>query len=568
MILRSYQRDAVDCTWDYLRNNQRGAPVVDLPTGSGKSHVIAELCRQTVEWGGRAIVISHRKELLVQDAEKIQALLPQKCIGIYSAGLKSRDVDHAIVCAGIQSCYTKAHLFGMRNLVIVDEAHLVSLHDSSMYSQCLMELSSLCPGIRLIGLTATPYRLDCGPICAPNGVFTKVCYRASLRQLMTDGYLSLLTNKTSKQAFDLSGVARRGGEYVPGAMESAFNENQQAVEMACREIVDSTQGRKSVLVFAAGVRHAENVQQVLQAIAGERVGLIVGETDSLERSATLSAFKHGSLRFCVNCMVLTCGFDHPGIDAIAVLRATLSPGLFAQIVGRGLRIAPGKTDALILDFGNNIERHGPLDADDYGVEKVVKGESSGAPIKKCPGCGELIPASATVCMFCGLEMPRELRHDPTADKDNNILVEPTTYVVTGATANLHRKKDADPGAPPTMRITYTCQLPGVSGNLTNKYISEWVCIEHEGYARNKAVSWWRQCSMTAVPDTVEHAVALYALGACGLPSELTTIPDGHFTRITGRVVSKAAAVGDAIEPEVDEFAPPPEMIYDELNCPF
>ena len=571
LSLRTYQRDACDATWRYLCQEKGSAPVVVLPTGAGKSLVIAELCRQALEWQGRVIVLAHRKELLEQNAAEIQELLPQHRIGVYSAGLKSRDVQDAIVCAGIQSCYAKAHLFGMRNLVIIDEAHLCPADGEGTYRQFLMELSSLCLGVRRVGLTATPYRLDSGQLCSPQNLFQKVCYSAPLRQLMDDGYLSLLTNKTAKTKFNLDNIAVHGGEFNATQMQAAFNGDDAEVAAACQEVIDLTRDRKSVLVFASGVSHAERVAQLIEQISGERCGLIVGETDSLDRSSTLRDFKDGSLRFCVNCNVLTVGFNNPRIDAIAVLRATLSPGLFAQMCGRGLRKFPAKDSCLILDFGSNIERHGPLDDPKYGCKVKAKGNTGEAPSKFCPGCEQPVPIGSTVCMNCGFEFPREQnRHGAQADGQSAILVEPTTYAVTGAIASLHVKRNADPGAPPTLRIDYDCHLPEAEGNLSGKTVSEWVCVEHDGFARSKAVRWWRDCSSTPCPATVAEAVTLHHLGACGVPSEITTVPDGPFTRISARKVSRAAPIGDAAEPEIDEWAqtPMPVNEINEADIPF
>jgi DNA repair protein RadD len=519
MPLYWYQSEACEAAWSHLCG-QSGNPVVVLPTGAGKSWVIAELCRAAVQdYSGRVIVLAHRKELLEQNAAKIGGLLPPGVsLGLYSAGLREREVASSVVVAGIQSVYKRAEDFGERNLVLIDEVHLVPHDGEGMYRRFLGRLREINPGLRMVGLTATPYRTGEGAVCRADALFQKVCYEASIPRLIKEGFLSPVFSVPADETVDTSGLHVRGGEFVASEVETLFDSR---VVLACQEIAEKTRGRRSVLVFCSGVAHAQHVATTLEMGTGERVGIVTGGTPDLERAETLARFKRGNLRFLCNVDVLTTGFDAPGIDAIALLRATLSPGLYAQMCGRGLRKAEGKADCLILDFGENIKRHGPLDSIEFGKRGSALGT---APEKICPNCGEPSHASAGQCLTCGWVYPaRDIKHGTEAD-NTPVLSTPVTWTVEEVRFSRHRKKKGV--GPDTLRVDYLCTGAGPA-----KTISEWVCLEHDGWARKKAHKWWRERSKAPVPD-IETAISLFLRGAVASPSRITTIKEGKFWRVT------------------------------------
>ena len=533
--LRWYQSEATAAVWQHMRSGS-GAPLIVLPTGSGKSHVIAGLCYEARDWGGRVIVLAPRKELLTQNAEQVQALLPDEPVGIYSAGLNHRNNENDIVCAGIQSVYNKAHQFGRRDVVIVDEAHLIPPDGDGMYQQFIRELQHVCPHAQLVGLTATPYRCGSGPLAGRGRMFGRVCYEVSTGRLIDEGYLCRLTNKTAIHQTDTSGIAVRGGEFVTSSMAAGFGHADE-VEAACREVVLRTEARRSVLLFCSGVAHAEQVADRVKRFAGEEwVPVVTGGTPALERAAALSAFRSGGCRFLANCDVLTTGFDHPGIDCVAILRATKSPGLFAQIVGRGLRTSPDTTDCLVLDFGGNLGRHGPLDHPGYGRAEFKGNGNTSEELngrgKRCPNCEGDVPVQSAECDDCGFVFPRKPKHGATADEDSSIIgdAEPVEWQVESVIGLEHRKKNHE-DAPPTLRVMYTCQPCGDDepGNLGGQTFSEWVCFEHSGFAREKAEMWWNERSDEPVPGTVADALVLF--NSCRQPVRITVQPDGRWQRI-------------------------------------
>jgi DNA repair protein RadD len=544
IVPRYYQDAATEALWRDMRDH---SPVAVLPTGSGKSIIVAQLCQKTFDAGGRVIVLHPRKELIEQNAAECRALMPGVDVGLYSAGLSKRHTEHAIVFAGIQSCFDKAHLFGSRDVIIADECHLLPPDGEGRYRTFLHDLKALCPHSRFCGLTATAFRTGSGALCGPQNLLTKVAYTASVSRLMTEGYLCPIINRPMASELDTSGlkILSRTQEFDAGDSERLFDTDDKVNE-AVAEILSKTIDRHSVLLFCSGVKHAGHVADVLATMSGERVGLVTGETMPLERSNLLSMFKAGTLRWLVNVDVLTTGFNAQRIDCICVLRATASPGLFAQICGRGFRVHESKGNCLVLDLGQNIARHGPIDADDYGIQKPKEKRDAmaGMPSKECPSCAEPQQIQAKVCTECGFEWPAKPRHDANADIESAILesqIEPTEYLVESATFSRHVKRDA-PDAPNTLRIDYVCELADGGGNLTRKTISEWVCVDHVGFPKRNAIKWWRERSLAELVEDeqgslIDPAIDLWKRGAVVVASRLWVVPKGKFTQIVQQEIT-------------------------------
>ncbi|GJQ27730.1 MAG: hypothetical protein HBSAPP02_27620 [Phycisphaerae bacterium] len=513
MELRPYQRQAVEAVYDFLRTRDDN-PCVVIPTAGGKTPVMATICRDAVQlWEGRVLILAHVRELLEQAAEKLHLVAPDLPVGIYSAGLKRRDLGYAVTIAGIQSIYEKACDVGTVDLVIVDEAHLIPPDGEGMYRTFLTDARKINPQLRVIGMTATPFRMKSGMICAPENILNAACFEIGVRELIVQGFLCPLRTKAGTQRPDYDQLHVRGGEYVAGEVEDLMDEDNLVLS-ACREIVEHTQGRKSVLIFASGVRHGQHVCRVMVERHQVECGFVCGETLPFERDNLLKRFRDGALKYLCNVNVLTTGFDAPNIDCVAMVRPTLSPGLYYQMVGRGFRLHPGKADCLILDFGGNVLRHGPVDQ--LRVSPSANGNGE-APAKECPQCHAIIAAGYANCPECGHEFPdrNHRKHEATASSEG-ILSDQTTrteHDVTDAFYSVHIKRGAPPDAPRTMRVDYRVGF--------NEYVSEWVCFEHTGFARQKAEQWWARRSNEPVPANADEAVELADAGALTPTSEIT-----------------------------------------------
>lgn len=526
MELRPYQQEAVAAVYDHLRSRD-DHPCVVIPTAGGKTPVMATICRDAVrQWGGRVLILAHVKELLEQAYEKLNLMAPDLWdkIGIYSAGLKSRDRDKSIIIAGIQSVYRRAAELDRFDLILIDEAHMLPPEGEGMYRTFLEEAHVINPHVRLIGLTATPYRMSTGMICGPDNLLNHVCYEVGVRELILQGYLCKLISKAGKNKADTSGLHSRAGEFIADEVE-ALMDDEELVQSACSEIIEQTQNRSATLIFASGVKHAENVQRTIGQM-GHECGFISGETSSDERALTLGRFKKGDLKYLVNVNVLTTGFDAPNIDCVALLRPTNSPGLLYQMCGRGFRLHPAKNDCLVLDFGGNIVRHGPIDALNIKERNPGKGD---APAKECPECQALIHAAYTTCPECGYVFPPPNRnqHDHKASTESILSgeISDSEHDVQEVYYSVHTKRGATDDQPKTMRVDYKIGF--------SRYVSEWVCFEHHGYAFEKAKLWWAARSNDPLPRSAQEAVDSCNSGGIAATRAITvrTISGEKFPRV-------------------------------------
>ena len=542
MNLRPYQQAAVNAVYDHLRTKDNN-PCVVLPTGTGKSVVIAQIVSDAVaNWNGRVLILAHVKELLEQNAGKVKALCPDIELGIFSAGLKSRDTDEPVIVAGIQSVYDKACDLGAFDLIIVDEAHLIAPDGDGMYRTFLKDMKVINPNVRVIGLTATPFRLKGGLICQPDNILNEVCFEAGLKDMIHQGYLSPLISRAGKTEANLNDLHIRGGEFVNADIEKAMDK-EDIVDSACREIVELTRERKSVLIFTTSVEHCHHIAEKITAYSGEECAIVTGDTAPGERAEIISRFKGDfvpadlfgtpkpPLKFLANVNVLTTGFDAPNTDCVVLLRPTNSAGLLIQMVGRGTRLSPdtGKTNCLVLDYGENIMRHGPVDM----ITIKEKGEGSGeAPAKKCPQCLALIHAAYQSCPECGYEFPPPQKNNTTEHASREGIISGEVffdeYAVQDTYFSVHSKKYADPDTPKTMRIDYRIGF--------GEYKSEWVCPEHTGYAREKFEKWWtkRAAYGYPIPTTARQAVHMANNGILAPTLKITvkSTAGEKFDRIT------------------------------------
>lgn len=519
MDLRPYQRAAIDALYDYFSGNC-GNPIICMPTGTGKSVVIAGFIREAVTAyrGTRILVLTHVKELIAQNFQALLRAWPEAPAGIYSAGLSRRDIGAQILFAGIQSIHKHAARVQRCDLVLIDEAHLLGRGDSGMYRAFLKQLDEINAGLlKVVGFTATPYRLDSGMLHeGKDRLFTDIAYEVPVLDMIQQGYLSPVVPKATTTQLDVSSVGTRGGEFIAGQLEAAVDRDE-VTRAAVQEIVEHGQDRGSWLVFCSGVKHAEHVRDAIRE-HGVSCEVVTGDTPAPERDAILAAYKAGRLRCVTNANVLTTGFDAPGTDLVALLRPTKSIGLYVQMVGRGTRLAPGKDDCLVLDFAGNTARHGPIDKVD-GRRKEKSEEPGEAPVKTCPDCQTINHASVRVCISCGHEFPPpEPKIAPKASNAAllSIQMQPEWCDVSAVSYARHQK----PGKPASMRVTYQCGLVRHS---------EWVCFEHEGYPRQRAEAWWRRRSEAPIPATVDAAIA--ASPDLREPIAIQVRPVGQYTEI-------------------------------------
>ena len=517
--LRAYQTAAINGIYNYFAA-ETGNPLVVIPTAGGKSLVMASFIEGVLKSypDQRILIVTHVRELIEQNYGELIKLWPQAPAGIYSAGLKKREISAQILFAGIQSIHKHVYDVQQCDLVLIDEAHLIPRSSNTMYRSFLDGLKRLNPMLKVIGLTATPYRLDSGRLHeGEEAIFTDIAYEVTVRELIDDGYLSALISKRMATELDVSEVGTRGGEFIAKDLEAAIDQDA-ITQSAVDEIFSYSANRKSWLIFCAGVDHAFHVRDAVRA-RGVTCETIVGDTPSAQREALIKDFKAGRIQCLTNANVLTTGFNAPAVDLIAMLRPTKSAGLYVQIVGRGCRLAPGKTDCLVLDFAGNIARHGPIDAIKPKTPKA--GEEGEAPTKDCPDCNSIVHAAVRECPDCGHLFPEpQIKIEARASNLDILSGGPPQWVpVTGVNYARHEK----PGKPPSLRVDYQ------SGLLSH---SEWICLEHQGYPRQKAASWWaNRAAGLPLPGRVDEALAI--VKHLKLPAQIAVRASGRFTEIVG-----------------------------------
>jgi DNA repair protein RadD len=493
--LRWYQQEAVDALLAAL-NDGHSAPYVSLPTGAGKSLVIAGFIKTVLaNWPGLNILVcAHSKELVDQNSKELKAYAPHISFGVYSAGLGKRQLKQ-VTFASVQSVWNKKPFHGRFDIIIIDECHAVSRKEDSMYYKLIANSYANNQDLRLIGLSASPYRLDSGMVHeGDDAIFDCLAYEAPMVRLMEEGFLCRLTSKHGDNV-DLSGIRTTAGEYNLGQLGERMSA-MELIEHHADLMMKLCADRGSWLVFCVTVEHASRISAVLSR-RGVACTYVSGDMPDNERDSKINAFRNGELRALVNCNILTTGFNVRQVDAVVMLRPTLSPGLYIQMAGRGLRTHPSKTNCLIVDCGGNVRRHGFIDKV-TPPRKGKKGPPQEAPVKECPKCAALVAIMTKTCE-CGHVFPIAEREAEKAHHVGAILsteIPPVQLKVDQVRYTKHTGKSGVP----TLRVTYYCGM---------RSVAEYVCLEHAGYARTKAVTWWNtRCPDRIAPRMVDQALEL------------------------------------------------------------
>lgn len=384
--LRPYQADSVKAVIHYFRKHSTPAVIV-LPTGAGKSLVIAELARLAK---GRVLVLAHVKELVEQNHAKYEGYGLKGAI--FSAGLGRKETDQQVVFASVQSVVRNLDSFKNQfSLLVIDECHRVPDDKNSSYQKVITHLRELNPGIKVLGLTATPYRLGMGWIyqyhtrgqvrTEESRFFRDCIFELPIRYLLDENFLTPARMMDAPVlSYDFSQLKPANtGRYKEAEMDMVIDKAKRATPQIVEQILQYARERKGVMIFAATVRHAQEIHGLLPE--GE-TAIVIGDTPTPERDAIIQAFKNREIKYLVNVSVLTTGFDAPHVDLIAILRPTESVSLYQQIVGRGLRLSEGKNECLVLDYaGNSYDLYQPEVGD-------PKPDSTSEIITiPCPACG-------------------------------------------------------------------------------------------------------------------------------------------------------------------------------------
>jgi DNA repair protein RadD len=471
------------------------------------------------------MVVTHTKELIAQNEAELKGHWKEANTGIYSAGLGKRNTSAQIIFAGIQSISSKAFEFGKIDIIIVDEAHTIPRDAQTRYGKFIADTKVANPNVVVIGMTATPYRMDTGLLHEGKGaIFDGIAYCCDMKELIKQEYLVPVVSKGGVMKIDLTDVHIRAGDYDSGELAHAADD-KALIKAAVKEIVDYGKARKAWLVFAAGIEHAMHIADEIET-HGIKCEVITGETPKVERDTVIKNYREGKVRCIVNVGVLTTGFNAPVCDLIALLMATRSTGKYVQIVGRGMRTYPGKKNCLLLDYGNNVVTHGVIDdVNPIRTRNVWNVVSTAPSIKECPNCHSLIYKRATECPVCDFAFPVVAPHGAEAYAGAVMTDQKQPFYVdiTDVWYSRHKK----PGKPDILRI-------GLIQDVEREY-PLWCCLGHDGYAKEKAAQIVKQFGGSA--KTVDEA--LKESQYWRKPIRARVIQKGKFYEVTGIEFSKA-----------------------------
>ena len=526
MALYDYQQKTVDMLWDWYGEGVGVNPCIVLPTGAGKSYVVAEICRRALSEhpNTRVLMLTHVKELIKQNAEKMRIIWPGCPLGIVSAGLGKREFGEPIIFAGIGSVAKRVKELGYIDLIIVDECHMINHKDSGSYRSLFSSLKIINENICVVGLTATPYRLGHGLITDNPAIFDDLIEPITIEELVGRGFLAPLRSKLTSFSLDVSGVKKAGGEFIEAALQKAVNTKDQNAK-AVNETISIAGDRRHWLFFCSGVEHSERIAELLIA-AGINAACLTGKNTKTEREQKIADFKSGKIKALTNANILTTGFDFPDIDLIVFLRPTASTVLYVQMSGRGMR-RKGHTDhCLVLDFAGNVARLGPITT---LTPPNKAGPGTGEPpVKVCDGCAELVHISLMVCPCCGLTFPPP-PPKPLVLHDDDIMGADLTKTIPVTMWSWRRHISRTSGME-MIAVDYM-------GDLIKKPITEYLTVKHDGYAGKKAIKTLLEIATKTGVDVdvdldINHVVKI--METTNPPVELTYKVVGKFHQILTR----------------------------------
>lgn len=554
-IPRDYQEDAIGSFFDYFSKGNKGNPIISAATGAGKALILAELVKRIIQMypQQRIVMATHVGDLVANNAKTFLGQYPNANLGIYSAGLKKKQPWCQIVYGGIQSMFRHADKLGHRDLLFIDEVHLLSPKDDGMYMKFIADLKRINPYLKVVGLSATPWRSKGGSLIKQkNAILTDIIYDISLGFLIKEGYLTPIAGKSSVIQADLSNVKKIGGEFNIGQMEKAFDVDE-LTKAAINEVELLAKDRKHFLFFTTGIQHARNVEAELKS-RGWDCDVVIGSTPQTKRDKLLEKFKRTKTRYAlINNTVLTTGTDLPNADCAVMLRGTQSSSLFIQMVGRltrtmyadgyDLNTKQGRLDAikygqkpnaLLLDYGGNVERFGAIDLIEapFTYDKKKKNGDNDAPTappqKICFNCREAVPISTREC-HCGYEFPQgeRISHDVCATNLAVISseIKPVEHNIVSVQYISHVSKNGNP----CLRIQYYEMLGHVA--------SEYLMFGSFGEPRRKAVEWFYNAVDTEyhdkLPTSTEAALAIKHLYKT--PKKIVTKKVGRHLEVVDKI---------------------------------
>lgn len=521
--LRPYQREALDTIVNASVDEKN--LLLAAATGAGKTIIFSELSKQFAQnYNLRVAILVHREILARQAAEKMRTIWPEAAVSVACSSLGRVDLSGKIVIGSYQTFARRK--FKAFDVCIVDEVHrLAPQNQESQYKNVIDKMRQVYPEMRLLGVTATPYRLTHGYIYGkkhrPGAAnwFNKCHYEIGINTLISDGFLVPYRAKEAEK-IDLSGVGKKStGDYNETDIETEMTKpiHLESIIHAYRE---HGEGRQHVVIFAVSIKHAEMINNML-VNNGYNTGIVHSKMSKPERADTLQKFDTGQLEFIVNVNVLTEGWDSTAVNLIMLCRPTLSAALYVQMVGRGLRLHEGKKDCLILDFSGNCSRHGDPSAPLVTWAGSKGDKEQGMPLKECPECGCFSPVVSRSCEYCGYEFSEEEETQVNAALAFKKLDwGPKAYTIQNYKIEDYISQRGNR----MLKLTLICGENILNSITVNHFLdfngASW-------YGLNKARGFWREYGSGEVPESVTEACERFR-GAVTIPKKAIIKKDGKY----------------------------------------
>lgn len=539
---RPYQTESIKLLYEWFRNNPTGNVAFDLPGGAGKSVIIALLVKDIIQNfpDQRILMLVHSKELVEQNYNRVRAVYPNCPIGVVSASMNRKEYGESVTFAGIQSVRNSADILGHIDLLLIDEVHAVSTKEKGTYRKLISDLLKINPSMRIVGYSASPFRLGHGYITeGETAIFNDIIQPVTVQQLMDDGFLCPLRSKHPKTIIDTAGAKHRGGEFISKDL-ARVTDTDEYNEAIIEETLIRAKQRKKILCFAVSIDHAKHLVDILLD-HGESADFVSSKDSKKERERKLSEFSTGKIRFLVNIGILTTGYDEAMIDCLVLARDTESPGLYMQMVFRGTRpvyssgtqpetreqrlleIANGpKPDCLVLDFCGLVSKHGPI----IDVQPPRKAGNGVAPGKLCEVCDEICNAAARTCPSCGhvFEISPTIKDRTLRDDDIMGIDKTKTMPVFGWNWEIRKSRK-------TQKEMIVCTY---YGELSTKPIEEFFCVWHGGFAQRKAmIRLGEILPAVGVSWGTDTAFFLYRMNERTPPEKIKYVMEGRYPRVVG-----------------------------------
>lgn len=509
--LRPYQEQALDAIMKALIAQPN--VLLQAATAAGKTCIFSELIKR---WMTRypkmnIMVLAHRQELVAQAADKLFQVWPEgrQYVSIACASLGQAKVNRPVIIGSVQTLSTSKRLAKLDksiNLLIIDEVHRLPHSEAGgQYYKLIDRLKENNPKLRILGVTATPYRLGHGYIYGDEcregrtNLFPALDHQIGLDDLTDAGYLAPRIELEKSMGADIKSVKLSSGEYNSVDLSSLMSRSVY-IKSAVDAYKKYASDRDKVLVFAVSIEHAKLLAKEFAA-AGYEAEAIHSKMLRQTRKSILNRFDHGALRVLINVEILTEGWDSPKVNAIMLCRPTTSPALFVQMIGRGTRLSPGKDNLLVLDLVDNYKAHGDPDHPmiDIPVAKTATAKKAPNLTKECPACGSIVESSNIVCPECGWEWDEASLTDANEDVKMSKVGK---KINDGKSEVLSWKAEGRVSFSGNYMLVLEAKCkPGGT-------IKHWMDIEGEGsdYGRGKAQTLWMKLSGITAPILLPHSV--------------------------------------------------------------